>query len=133
MEDIEMICGTISDREMDELLTISDTEDPAMNPRNLVASAEKTSNSSTMESTVVPESPANRRLQEEEPPAPNNTVPINTQQQLNTKVCMKELQKELWTASPAEREHVVLLGDSNIRGIYKDLIWLLNDNSFIPY
>ena len=41
-------------------------------------------NSSTMESTVVPESPANRILQEEEPPASNNTVPINTQQQLNT-------------------------------------------------
>jgi hypothetical protein len=38
----------------------------------------------TMESTVVPESPANHRLQEEEPPAPKNTVPINTQQQLNT-------------------------------------------------
>jgi hypothetical protein len=37
-----------------------------------------------MESTVVPESPANRILQEEEPPASNNTVPINTQQQLNT-------------------------------------------------
>ncbi len=86
-----------------------------------------------MESTVVPESPANHILQEEEPTVPNNTVLINTQQQLNTKVCKKELQKELWTASPAEREHVVLLGDSNIRGIYKDLIWLLNDNSFIPY
>ena len=30
-------------------------------------------------------------------------------------------------------KHVVLLGDSNIRGIYKDIIWLMNDNSFIPY
>ena len=30
-------------------------------------------------------------------------------------------------------KHVVLLGDSNVRGIYKDIVWLLNDNSFIPY
>jgi hypothetical protein len=34
-EDVEMICGTISENEMDELLTISDTEDAARNPRNL--------------------------------------------------------------------------------------------------
>jgi hypothetical protein len=34
-EDVEMICGTISENEKDELLTISDTEDAARNPRNL--------------------------------------------------------------------------------------------------
>ena len=30
-------------------------------------------------------------------------------------------------------KRVVLLGCSNIRGIYKDIVWLLNHNSFIPY
>ena len=30
-------------------------------------------------------------------------------------------------------KRVVLIGDSNIRGIYKDMIWLLNHNSFLPY
>ena len=30
-------------------------------------------------------------------------------------------------------KQVVLLGDSNIRGLYKDIVWLINDNSFIPY
>jgi len=29
-------------------------------------------------------------------------------------------------------KHVVLLGNSNIRGLYKDIVWLINDNSFIP-
>jgi len=59
-EDVEMICGTISENE------------------KIQQGIHVICNSSTMESTVVPESPANRRLQEEEPPAPYNTVPINT-------------------------------------------------------
>jgi hypothetical protein len=29
-------------------------------------------------------------------------------------------------------QHVVALGDSLMRGIYKDLVWLLNHASFIP-
>ena len=32
-----------------------------------------------------------------------------------------------------ENKHVAVLGGSNMRGLYKDLIWLLNDSSMIPY
>ncbi len=61
--------------------------------------------------TVVPESPANRRLHEEQPPMLNNTV--------------------CWLKTYST-QIAILLGDSNIRGMYQDIIWFLNDNSFIP-
>ena len=30
-------------------------------------------------------------------------------------------------------KHIAVIGGSNMRGLYKDMIWLLNDNSIIPY
>lgn len=30
-------------------------------------------------------------------------------------------------------KHIAVIGGSNMRGTYKDLIWMLNDDSFIPY
>ena len=29
-------------------------------------------------------------------------------------------------------KHIAVIGGSNMRGLYKDIVWLLNDNSFIP-
>ena len=29
-------------------------------------------------------------------------------------------------------KHIAVIGGSNMRGLYKDIIWLLNDNSIIP-
>lgn len=29
-------------------------------------------------------------------------------------------------------KHIAVIGGSNMRGLYKDIIWLINDNSFIP-
>ena len=32
-----------------------------------------------------------------------------------------------------EGKHVAILGGSNMRGLYKDMVWLLNDSSLVPY
>ena len=29
-------------------------------------------------------------------------------------------------------KHIAVIGGSNMRGLYKDIVWLLNDNSIIP-
>ena len=43
---------------------------------------------------------------------------------------------DIFTKKEARRvlanKHVAIIGGSNMRGLYKDIIWLLNDNSFIP-
>ena len=29
-------------------------------------------------------------------------------------------------------KHIAVIGGSNMRGLYKDLVWLINDDSFTP-
>ena len=29
-------------------------------------------------------------------------------------------------------KHIAIIGGSNMRGLYKDIVWLLNDDSIIP-
>ena len=49
-----------------------------------------------------------------------------------TSLIMCDIFKKRDVESLLRGKHVVVFGGSVMRGLYKDIVWMLNDDSFIP-